>query len=168
MPESGVSIPIIFLVITLAGAGIQIFLNRQDIDLRRAAAITLTWFLAIEVGLGGIWAFIGHTLFADQVAQSIGWPTGNPFQQEVALANLAFGVLGLLSIKMDGSFRLATILSYSIFMVGAGIGHLHQLVVFHNTAVNNAGVILYADFLLPGVLVVLYCIAGEYPGKKAG
>ena len=168
MPESGVFVPIIFFLVTLVGAGVQIFLNRQNMDFRRAAAIILTWVLAIEIGLGGIWAFIGHTLFADQVAQSIGWPAGNPFQQEVALANLAFGVLGLLSIKMDGSFRLATILSYSIFMVGAGIGHLYQLLVFHNTAMNNAGIILYADFLLPVVLVLLYCMAGEYPGKRAG
>ena len=40
---------------------------------------------------------MGHTFAADEVAESIGWPTGNPFQTEVAVANLAIGTLGILS-----------------------------------------------------------------------
>jgi hypothetical protein len=86
--------------------------------------------------------FIAHTVFAAQVAESIGWAAGNPFQQEVAFTNLAIGVLGMLSIRMKQQFRLATIISFSIFIIGAGIKHMYQLVFFNNTAINNAGPVL--------------------------
>jgi hypothetical protein len=118
------------------------------------------------VGIVGIWSFIGHTVFADQVAQSIGWPPGNPFQTEVALTNLAFGILGLLSVKITGSFRLATIIGYSIFMAGAGIGHIYQLVVFNDIAPDNVGIPLYLDFIVPLILFILYYLATRGPGKE--
>ena len=47
--------------------------------------------------LVGIQGFIyagGHLFFPDPIAESIGWPKGNPFQWEVGLANLSYGVLG--------------------------------------------------------------------------
>src|SRR6476659_8155319 len=34
---------------------------------------------------------------ADDVARSIGWPPGSPFQWEVGVADLGWGVLGVLS-----------------------------------------------------------------------
>src|SRR3954453_7078522 len=39
---------------------------------------------------------LAHTVWADSTAVSIDWPTGNPFQTEVAVANLAIGVPGIL------------------------------------------------------------------------
>jgi hypothetical protein len=108
----------------------------------RAAEILLVWLFAIELGIVGIWVFIAHTVFAAQVAESIGWAAGNPFQQEVAFTNLAIGVLGILSIRMKQQFRLSTIIPFSIFMIGAGIGHMYQLVFFNDTAINNAGPVL--------------------------
>jgi hypothetical protein len=153
--------PFLLLAVTLIGAAVHITLERNTMTRQRAAEVLLMWFFAIEVGIGGIWAFIGHTVFAAQVAESIGWPAGNPFQAEVALTNLAFGVLGFLSIKISGSFRLATIIGYAIFMVGAGVGHVYQLFAFGDTAMNNAGPLMYLDFIIPGVLIVLYLMSGQ-------
>jgi hypothetical protein len=79
--------------------------------------IYLSYLLPLSVGLGGLFAFVGHTLRADEVALSIGWPTGNPFQTEVAMANLVFGVLGLLCVKFRDGFWTATILGYGVFGV---------------------------------------------------
>ena len=56
----------------------------------------LLWFLVIVVGFGSLYAFVGHA-FVTHVAWSIGWPTGSPFQFEVALHNLATGASGVLS-----------------------------------------------------------------------
>jgi len=63
--------------------------------------ILLLSVLTVQVGLGSILAFDGHVFMPDTIARYIGWPTGNPFQ-EVAFANLAFGVHGLLSWKFCG------------------------------------------------------------------
>jgi len=159
-------LPVLLLILTLAGAFTQLYAGRRSITCRKAAEIVLVWFLAVMVGIVGIWSFIGHTVFADQVAQSIGWPPGNPFQTEVALTNLAFGILGLLSVKITGSFRLATIIGYSIFMAGAGIGHIYQLVVFNDIAPDNVGIPLYLDFIVPLILFILYYLATRGPGKE--
>jgi hypothetical protein len=100
-------------------------------------------------------------MFAPQVAASIGWPAGNPFQQEVAFTNLAIGVLGFLSVRMGRHFRLATIISFSIFMIGAGTGHIYQLVIFNDTAINNAGPVMYFDFIVPVIMILLYIFRYE-------
>jgi hypothetical protein len=41
----------------------------------------------VDIGMagGGIGGFFGHVFISDSVAESIGWPTGNPFQLEVGL-----------------------------------------------------------------------------------
>ncbi len=49
-------------------------------------------------GFKGIFGgFVMHNFFADEMARSIGWPVGNPFQIEVAFFNLAVGILGALT-----------------------------------------------------------------------
>ena len=64
--------------------------------------IVLRYALLFVVGCSELVAFSAHAFKPDMVARGIGWPTGNPFQQEVAVANLAFGVLGLLSFWIRG------------------------------------------------------------------
>lgn len=159
-------IPLLFIIIALIGAGIQMINEKKGISASRRIDILLSWIFLVIIGLGGIWAFIGHTVFADRVAESIGWPPGNPFQQEVALANLAIGVLGLLSFRISGSFRVATIIAYSIFMFGAGIGHVWQIYSMGNMAINNAGPVLWMDLLLPVVIIILYLLSLHLEHKE--
>ena len=106
--------------------------------------------------LEGYGDLLAHTVFADRVAESIGWPAGNPFQQEVAFANLSLGILGLLSVRITGSFRIATLVSYAIFMIGAGIGHIWQVYTAHNMAINNSGPVIWVDICMPLILIGLY------------
>jgi len=121
--------------------------------------VYLSYLLPISVGLGGVFAFVGHTLRADDVAQSIGWPAGNPFQFEVAMANLAFGVLGLLSLKFRNGFWTATILGYGIFLEGAACVHIHEIVKAGNWSISNAGPVLVADVLFPLFLLSLLVLS---------
>ncbi len=88
---------IILFVLSFVVAGVHIYRDKQPRTGKRLAEILLLWFLVINTGLGGLYAFMGHTFAANEVAESIGWPTGNPFQTEVAVANLAIGTLGILS-----------------------------------------------------------------------
>jgi NAD(P)-dependent dehydrogenase (short-subunit alcohol dehydrogenase family) len=53
------------------------------------------------LGVGGVFGFVGHTVYADIAAASIGWPPGNPFQTEVAVANLAIGSLASSATGLD-------------------------------------------------------------------
>lgn len=102
------------------------------------AVLTILWdeplvesallaFLVFVVGLQGLWGFLGHYFRSDEVAASIGWPAGNPFQTEIAFTNLAFGVLGVLCLRFRGDFWLATGLGKGIFVLGAQTVHVREL-----------------------------------------
>jgi hypothetical protein len=95
---------------------------------------------------------------AAAVAASIGWPPGNPFQYEVAVANLAFGVLGLLCLRFRDGFWTATAIGWSVFMLGAAGVHLHQIHVGQPYAPENAGAILYFNIVAPVCLLALLVI----------
>jgi len=58
------------------------------------------------------------------IAQKIGWQHGSPFQIEVGIHGGVWSILGFLSLKLRNGFRLATIIGWSLFMFGAGVGHI--------------------------------------------
>lgn len=148
-----------FLIITLVVAAVHLLRDRQPRTGRRIAEIFLLWFLVIFVGAGGVFGFIGHTVFADMVAASIGWPAGNPFQTEVAIANLAIGVLGILCFWFRSEFWTATVIGNAVWQLGDAVGHIHQIVVADNWSPNNAGPALYSDIAIPIILIALLAIA---------
>jgi hypothetical protein len=105
--------------------------------------------------LGGLIGFLGHTFRAASTAASIGWPAHNPFQYEVAVANLAFGVLGISCAWVRGGFRAATAIGWSVFILGAACVHLHQIRLGQRFAPGNAGAMLYFDLIVPVLLLAL-------------
>ena len=146
---------LIFVILALFVAALHIYRDRQVLTREAIAKILLLWLLVIAVGLGGIMAFIGHTVFASSTAASIGWPAGNPFQTEVAVANLAVGVLGVLCYWLRDNFWVATVIANSVFQLGAAVVHINQIMVAHNYQPNNAGIVLYTDILVPLILIAL-------------
>ncbi|MGY1824423.1 DUF6790 family protein [Geodermatophilus sp. SYSU D00079] len=108
------------------------------------------------IGWAAIGAGISHVLFGPRIARSIGWGT-SPFQFEVGVANLGFGVAGVLATSYSSEYWLAVIIASSVFRVGCGIGHIRQMVQHHDFAVNNTS-ILVLDFGVPAALVVMYAL----------
>jgi hypothetical protein len=87
---------------------------------RDLLAVSL-WYRCGGSGIGGLF---GHVFISDSVAESIGWPTGNPFQLEVGFANLAIGILGIIAMGRRDGFREATVIAVTGFLVGATIVHV--------------------------------------------
>jgi hypothetical protein len=118
----------------------------------------------VTFGVGGfssIVAFVMHFFFSDLVASSIGWPSGSPFQKEVAGANLAVGLLGFLGFwRRD--FWLPYVISKTAFLLIAGITHVTDLVQRQNLAPGNAGLTLYMDFVWPLVYILLLRLAARH------
>ena len=57
---------------------------------------------------------VTRAVFGREVAESIGWPSGNPFQAEVGFANLAIGIVGFACFwRYD--FWLPAIFAKSVF-----------------------------------------------------
>lgn len=126
-----------------------------------------SWHLAVELllmysmgvsGFKGIFGgFVMHTFFADEMARSIGWAAGSPFQTEVAFSNLAIGVLGTLTFFRK-DFWLPFIIVSTILGWGAAYTHILDILNSGNFSSNNAGPILYADILMPVGRIILYSI----------
>jgi hypothetical protein len=133
-------------------------------DPRAALEILLMYTIGIG-GMRGIFGgFVVHFFYADAIAASIGGPSGNPFQTEVAFTNLAFGVIGVLAFFRRDVW-LPWLIGTAIMGWGAGYTHLVDLAGTGNAAPNNAGPILWADFLMPIARIVLYAIVQRYPAS---
>lgn len=119
-------------------------------------ASLLMWLLVIQIGLGGIWAFLGHYFKSDEIAAYIGWPAGNPFQKEIAFTNLALGTCGVLCYFFRDGFWLATIIFATVFLVGAFSVHVQDQRESDNQNPGNAGPVFFADILGPLVMWGLF------------
>lgn len=156
----------VFPAATVLGIVAHLAFTRRERTAAFVFGVIISWAIAINIGAAGLLAFFAHAFRPDETAAFIGWPAGNPFQFEVAVANLAFGVLGVLSIWMRSTFRFATVLGYSIFLIGAAFGHLQQMQAAGNMAPGNAGAPLYVDIIAPPVLLALWTI--QYVIAKRG
>ncbi len=99
--------------------------------------IFLLYLFGVGVAGSGIGGFFGHFFISDSVAESIGWPTSNPFQLEVGFANLAIGILGIVAMGRRDGFREATVIAVTVFGVGATIVHVMDVIESGNLAPGN-------------------------------
>lgn len=89
-----------------------------------------------------------HVFFGRMAAAFIGW-IDSPFQFEVGMASLGFGVVGFLAAWRGFEIRLAAVVGPAIFMLGAAVGHVHEMIAHQNFAPGNAGVTFYMDIVIP-------------------
>ena len=113
----------------------------------------ITWL----IGGASLGAGVAHTFYGPPVAASIGWKP-SPFQYEVGLANLGIGAAGVLASYHGPEYWLAVIIVSTIFLWGAAIGHIREMIVAKNFAPNNAGIIFWTDILCPLFLIIVYNI----------
>ena len=146
----------IFLFWVIVGvifALIGIYVNHQ-----KATISFLQNLLFWCVGVALVGSFFAHWIrpSADRICEGLGWPKGSPFQKEVAAADGAFGILGVIcGFIHAGDFWTATVIGASFMLFMMGVGHVLDTVKTKNRSVLNAGSTMYVGLLLPIVLVVL-------------
>ena len=135
---------------------------------KKIIEVILLYLLVVNIGLGGVISFIGHVFRGPETAAMIGWPAGSPFQYEVGVADLAFGLLGVFCLFFRGNFWLAAIVANSVFLWGCMIGHVRSLSEAGNTAAYNIGPnILFAGLVMPFLLIGLYAALKAWPQRKS-
>lgn len=160
----------IFSVLPLLLAGAVIVLDTSVSSRERKLEVLLIFLFALGVAGGGIGNFFAHFFLSDQVAETIGWPVRSPFQLEVAFANLALGILGLVAVGRRDGFREATVIAVTVFGVGATIVHFMDITATENLAPGNTlqNVLnLGKPALLIGILAMARR-AEAAPGSEAG
>lgn len=114
----------------------------------------LLYQIVFSLGVTSLVAFFGLTFMDKYIAQLTGWPAC-PFEQQLANVNLGYGVLGILAIWFRKYFWAATIIGFSIWILGDGIHHLYKFLAEGNATEGNIGFPLYTDFIVPIVLLIL-------------
>ena len=104
---------------------LHLWLGRRPVSAGRCVEVLLLYLLVVFVGVGGLIGFLGHTFMAREIAVKIGWQP-SPFQFEVAVANLAFGVLGIMCIWQRRGSWTATGIGYGICLLGSAYGHFRD------------------------------------------
>jgi hypothetical protein len=140
--------PLTFFVLGLVAAGIAIALKPGGFTVANVAEELLAYFILFSITLSFLYNFVMHVFFSKIAAAYVGWAV-SPFQHEVGFASVGFAAVGLLAFKGDFVVRLAAILGPGLFLWGAAIGHIQQIIVAADYAQSNAGIILYADIFLP-------------------
>jgi hypothetical protein len=139
----------IFLAAALAGMAVHLGRDKSPRTAARVVEIALWYLLVIFAGAGGLMGALGHTFRSREIALGIGWPPGSPFQFEVAMANLAFGVLGVMCIWHRGGFWTATGVGWAVFLLGCAYGHAREMLA-GNFAPMNAGLMIWlSDVMIP-------------------
>ncbi|AXA33438.1 DUF6790 family protein [Francisella adeliensis] len=148
---SDVSLWTFVLALVLAFIHIRTLTHKNPL---RAINLYLSYIFFLAVGMFGIWGFIMHCWFPNIAAGFIGWKN-SPFQWEVGVANLAFGLAGLFACKASIGFQKSTVLFFAVFLWGAALGHIKQMINLHNFNSGNAGAIFWTDLIVPMILIIL-------------
>lgn len=158
--------PILLWVAALAFAGVAI--AREPGQIRREFVIDrlLRYIFLLPLGVMGLWGFLGHVFFPAQSAAAIGW-ADSPFQYEVGVANLGLGLASIYAAFSSFRARIAAFLVAASFLIGAGIGHIREIVQTGNFSAGNAGPILFTDFLTPIAILVLLILAARASRPKS-
>jgi 4-amino-4-deoxy-L-arabinose transferase-like glycosyltransferase len=141
-----------FSVLPVIIAAGQLGLDSSSRPRERRLEIFLLYLFGIGVAGSGIGGFFGHVFLSDPVAESIGWPTGNPFQLEVGMANLAVGILGIVAMSRRDGFREATAITGTVFGVGATLVHVMDVIETGNLAPGNT-IQNLSNLLRPALLI---------------
>lgn len=116
----------------------------------RVAEHFLAYILFFNLGVEGLLAAYAHVFMGPETAAQIGWKGGSPFQYEIGMANLAFGVLGIMSFWIRDNFWTATVIGWAILFLGCFVGHVIDYYATGNTAPYNIGIFIWiADLFLP-------------------
>jgi len=142
----------IFTLLPLVLAGVVLLIDRSTNSRERRIEAFLIFLFALGVAGSGIGGFFGHMFLSDQVAESVGWPAGSPFQLEMGFANLILGVLGIIAVGRRDGFREATVIAVAILGFGATIVHIIDIFETGNLAPGNT-IQNFANLVRPTLLI---------------
>lgn len=146
------------LGVTLLAIVLHVILMKQR-SAKKIVEVTLMYLIVLAVGLGALIAGLMHVFRGPATAAMIGWPAGSPFQYEVGVADIAFGLTAILCLFWRGPFWLAAIIANSAFLLGAMAGHVKDMIVSGNYAAYNIGPnIIFSDLVMPLMLIGLYVV----------
>lgn len=146
--------PLTFLILGVTVGMLSLLFSKQPMTSDRVREKIFANFLLFALGISFFYNFVMHVFFGAMAARFIGWQD-SPFQAEVGFASLGFAVVAFLAVRGCHGLRVGAVVGPAFFLLGAAAGHIRQIVITHNFAPGNAGVMLYMDVLIPVIGLTL-------------
>ncbi|MGL4430534.1 MAG: DUF6790 family protein [Silvania sp.] len=150
------------LVMFILASLIPLLTHRQT---GRYAERYLSWLLLLSIGVASLWAGLYHTLSPQTAAAFIGWQS-SPFQFEMGMADIALGVVAIVSFWRGLEFKFAVVLWVVIEFAGLVYGHFHQLATTGDHQAGNAGILLGLTIIHVVLLPLLWILAHRVAGQR--
>lgn len=96
----------------------------------------------------------------------IGWWAGSPFQFEVGIAHLGFGLLGLAAPFFREEFWVAAVVGNCAWLWGHAGVHINDMLHQQNLVSGHAGAYFYADIFFPLIPLILLSMHLFYAKQK--
>lgn len=138
----------IFLLFALFFFGIHWLIRR-----RNAGELLLLYLVFFCFGIYGISDFVVDVFYPTVASEIKGWASGNPFEFEAGIANLGFGVLGILCVWFRGGFLLATLIGNTIWLWGDAIG---QMIKAGTGLYYFSNIYALTDVIIPFLIWIVY------------
>lgn len=142
-----------FLAVAFVGSFVHWLFRRKN-----GLELLLLYLMFCSFGLSGIGDFAVLNLYSNEAAQLLGWAAGSPLQFEVAIANLSFGILAILSVWLRGAFLLAALIGNTIWFWGDAIGHIFHWIKAGHFPPNYSGAYFWADLFVPIFIGTIYLL----------
>jgi hypothetical protein len=150
------------LIIGFLAAGISLLNKPKPLRLSTVIEAFFSYYLLFPIGISNVVNFVFHVFFGWTAPIFIGWED-SPFQAEVGFASLGVGIAGIIAFKASLPFRFATLITPWVFALGAGAGHIYQMIAAHNFSPGNVGLVLPSNFLIPLTGFVLLWLSYKHP-----
>jgi hypothetical protein len=147
-----------FSVLPVLLAALHVRLDSRAKNRLWKVEVYLIYLFMLGVAASGLSGFFGHVFTPEAVAESIGWPKGSPFQQEMGFANLALAILGLVAAGRRDGFREATVTAVTIVGVGVTAVHFTDILQEGNLAAGNS-IQNVANLLKPALLIPMLFVS---------
>ncbi|MCP4143477.1 MAG: hypothetical protein GY755_24855 [Chloroflexi bacterium] len=143
------------IAVTLISISVHLWRTRNIERKESVAEIVAIYTIGLAGWFGIMSGLFGHIIYADEVAQGIGWPVNSGFQMELGFASIGIGVIGFIGF-WKRSFWEPFLITKITFLWGAALTHILHIVEFGNFHPSNAGLILYWDIFFPFILLAIY------------
>ena len=150
------------LIIGFLAAGISLLNNPKPLRINTVAEAFFSYYLLFAIGISNVVNFVFHVFFGWTAPIFIGWED-SPFQAEVGFASLGVGIAGIIAFRASLPFRFATLITPWVFALGAGAGHIHQMITAHNFSPGNVGLVLPSNFLIPAFGFLFLWLSHKHP-----
>jgi hypothetical protein len=143
------------IIFTLASFILPLLLGwlHARVRKRNSAEMILHYYLIIAIGIQGFISGLTESFFPELVVAVTHWSYCN-FLRELGFANMSYALIAFIGLWIDRSWRLATIVGYSLFLLMTGVNHLVDIARFGINPGDSGGFV-YIDLLVPLTMLPL-------------